>query len=93
MDYGKIKGKNYFIILFEYYMVCHGKSSNDIFIKSTDLKKIIDDLNKTEEDYIFFDMKCVKKAASRSFAFLKEEEVLDKIVFFMCKKEAKYMIA
>lgn len=67
-------------------MVCHGKSSNDIFIKSTDLKKIIDDLNKTEEDYIFFDMKCVKKAASRSFAFLKEEEVLDKIVFFHVQK-------
>lgn len=91
MAYWKIKGNNYIMILFEYYMISHSeqRGHDEIFVKSVDLKDIVDDLKRTEENFIFFDMKYVTKAASRAFGFLKEEEILGRIIFFNIQGESE----
>lgn len=88
MDYWKIKKNNYVVILFEYYMACHSKRTEcgTLFVKSENVRNVIDELKKLEDVFIFFDMKYVEKVASRSFEFLKEEKVLDRIVFFDVQK-------
>lgn len=84
MDEWKIKNDNYTIVMLEYYMENHSENSrkNVHFVKSTDLKCIIDNLEKEENTYIFFDMKYINKVASRAFSFLKDNKILEKIVFF-----------
>lgn len=82
MGYWKIEENNYIIILLENYIVSQNKDTEftEPFIKSGYLRDIIHNLG--ERDYIFFDMKCLERAASRAFAFLKEEKILERMIFF-----------
>lgn len=86
MDYWKIKENNYIIILLEYYIVEHnnGMEPADLLVEGGYLRDIIYHLG--EEEYIFLDMKCLEKAVSRVFSFLKEEKILDRIIFFNIQK-------
>lgn len=89
MNYWKIRENNYAIILLENYIACQNKGIGFTvpIINSSYLKDIISNLGET--DYIFFDMKRLEKAVSRPFAFLKDEKILDKIIFFNVHKESE----
>lgn len=89
MDYWKIKGKNYIIILFENYILCNHKGTKSTLplVTSSDLKNVINNSGKTE--YIFLDMKNLERAVSRAFLFLNKYEILEKIIFFNVHEESE----
>lgn len=84
MDHWKIRENNCIVVLFEHYMEMHdqNKRKRAPFVTTRILKPIIEDLKEEEEFFVFIDMKYVNEAASRVFSFLKEERILDRIVFF-----------
>lgn len=86
MDYWEIRENNYAIILLENYMACqrNGIEFTVPLIDSSYLKDIINNLG--EVNYIFFDMKSLERAVSRPFAFLKDQKILNKMVFFNVHK-------
>ena len=89
MDYWKIRENNCTIILLENYIACQSKgikSTESLFIGGY-LKELINNLGET--DYIFFDMKNLEKAASRSFVFLEDQKNLNKMIFFNIHKESE----
>lgn len=73
MEYWKFRGNHYIVILLEYYMESQSKEGrpDKHFIKTSDLKHIVDNIKNTESGYIFFDMKYVSKAASPSIFLFK----------------------
>lgn len=86
MDYWEIRENNYTIILLENYIACQNKGTEFSvpIIKSSYLKDIINNLGET--DNIFFDMKSLERAVSRPFTFLKNDKILNKIIFFNVHK-------
>lgn len=84
MDHWKIRENNCIVVLLEHYMEMHdqNKRKRAPFVTTRILKPIIEDLKEEEEFFVFIDMKYVNEAASRVFSFLKEERILDRIVFF-----------
>lgn len=91
MDDWKVRGKDYIIVLVDHYMDTHldnnGKRSD--LLKSRDLREIMSDLKDFQDTYIFFDMECINRAASRAFAFFKGKAILEKIVFFHVEKKSE----
>lgn len=89
MDYWKIREKNCAIILLENYITCQRKGIDftEPLIDGSYLKDIITNLG--EVDYIFFDMKSLEKAVSRPFVFLKDQKILNKMIFFNVHEDSE----
>lgn len=84
MDYWKIQGDNFVDVLLEHYMeMCdYQEGVREHLVKTETLKPLIDILKKENRGFIFIDMQYVRRAVSRAFLFLAEDDILDKIVFF-----------
>lgn len=84
MDHWKIEGDNYIIILLEHYLdyVESKEISCVLNFDFVSMEHLVGYMCSVAKSYFFLDMKYVRNAGDRVFAYLKGNEILKRLAFF-----------
>lgn len=92
MDHWKIEGDNYIIILLEHYLDCvESKEISCVLnLDFISMEHLVGYMCSAAKSYFFLDMKYIRNAGDRVFAYLKGNEILKRLAFYnlqFAKKE------